>query len=110
MNAKLYYLNVSFRNYISCSSNFDMSQNLKEDSMRKSHILILLGLSTVFFTAGLLLLPQLRNAGEKGKSVSEAILESARTRLRPVLMTSVSTAIGDVPLKLEAVISGLKSR
>jgi len=78
--------------------------------MRKSHILILLGLSTVFFTAGLLLLPQLRNAGEKGESVSEAILESARTRLRPVLMTSVSTAIGAVPLKLEAVISGLKSR
>ena len=40
---------------------------------------------------------QLRN---QGKSVSEAILESARTRLRPVLMTSVSTAIGAIPLVL----------
>ena len=40
---------------------------------------------------------QLRN---QGKSVSEAILESARTRLHPVLMTSVSTAIGAVPLVL----------
>jgi multidrug efflux pump len=49
---------------------------------------------------------QLRN---QGKSVSEAILESARTRLRPVLMTSVSTAIGAVPLAL-ATGAGAESR
>ena len=39
-------------------------------------------------------------SSQKGKPVAEAILESARTRLRPVLMTSVSTAIGAVPLVL----------
>jgi multidrug efflux pump len=49
---------------------------------------------------------QLRN---RGKSVSQEILESAQTRLRPVLMTSVSTAIGAVPLAL-ATGAGAESR
>ena len=49
---------------------------------------------------------QLRN---DGRPVADAILESARTRLRPVLMTSVSTAIGAVPLIL-ATGAGAESR
>ncbi|MGQ0677381.1 MAG: efflux RND transporter permease subunit, partial [Rhodospirillales bacterium] len=40
---------------------------------------------------------QLRNAG---KSILEAVRESAQTRLRPILMTSISTAIGAVPLTI----------
>ena len=40
---------------------------------------------------------QLRDAG---RSVTDAILESARIRLRPVLMTAVSTMMGAVPLML----------
>ena len=38
---------------------------------------------------------QLRNTG---KSVIDAVRESAQARLRPILMTSISTAIGAVPL------------
>ena len=60
-------------------------------------ILVLIGLAA---KNGILIVEfanQLRNAG---KPVVEAILESARTRLRPVLMTSVSTAIGAIPLVL----------
>jgi multidrug efflux pump len=49
---------------------------------------------------------QLRN---KGKPVAESILESTQTRLRPVLMTSVSTAVGAVPLVL-ATGAGAESR
>jgi multidrug efflux pump len=49
---------------------------------------------------------QLRN---QGIPVAEAILESAQTRLRPVLMTSVSTAIGAIPLVL-ATGAGAESR
>ena len=49
---------------------------------------------------------QLRN---QGLSISEAIMESAQTRLRPVLMTSVSTAMGAVPLVL-ATGAGAESR
>ncbi|HEU4774420.1 MAG TPA: efflux RND transporter permease subunit, partial [Lysobacter sp.] len=38
---------------------------------------------------------QLRDAG---RSIKEAIIESAGVRLRPILMTSISTAVGAVPL------------
>ncbi|TAG28544.1 MAG: hypothetical protein EAZ36_05720, partial [Verrucomicrobia bacterium] len=37
---------------------------------------------------------------EQGRSKLEAIRESARTRLRPVLMTSVATVVGHFPLTL----------
>ncbi len=40
---------------------------------------------------------QLRDAG---RSITDAILEAARIRLRPVLMTAVSTMMGAVPLML----------
>ena len=40
---------------------------------------------------------QLRDAG---RSVHDAVLESASTRLRPILMTSIATIAGAVPLLL----------
>lgn len=60
-------------------------------------ILVLIGLAA---KNGILIVEFANQLRNQGKSVSEAILESARTRLRPVLMTSVSTAIGAVPLVL----------
>ena len=60
-------------------------------------ILVLIGLAA---KNGILIVEFANQLRNQGKSVSEAILESARTRLRPVLMTSVSTAIGAVPLAL----------
>jgi len=60
-------------------------------------ILVLIGLAA---KNGILIVEFANQLRNQGKSISEAILESARTRLRPVLMTSVSTAIGAVPLVL----------
>ncbi len=60
-------------------------------------ILVLIGLAA---KNGILIVEFANQLRNQGKSVSEAILESARTRLRPVLMTSVSTAIGAIPLVL----------
>ncbi|MGD9121757.1 MAG: efflux RND transporter permease subunit [Desulfobacterales bacterium] len=69
-------------------------------------ILVLIGLAA---KNGILIVEFANQLRNQGKSVSEAILESARTRLRPVLMTSVSTAIGAVPLAL-ATGAGAESR
>lgn len=41
------------------------------------------------------LINQLR---DKGKNFDEAILEASESRLRPILMTSLTTAIGSLPL------------
>lgn len=60
-------------------------------------ILMLIGLAA---KNGILIVEFANQLRNEGKTVAEAILESARTRLRPVLMTSVSTAIGAVPLIL----------
>lgn len=60
-------------------------------------ILVLIGLAA---KNGILIVEFANQLRNRGKSVAEAILESAQTRLRPVLMTSVSTAIGAVPLVL----------
>jgi multidrug efflux pump len=60
-------------------------------------ILVLIGLAA---KNGILIVEFANQLRDKGKPVTEAILESSRTRLRPVLMTSVSTAIGAVPLIL----------
>ncbi|MBW2430748.1 MAG: efflux RND transporter permease subunit, partial [Deltaproteobacteria bacterium] len=69
-------------------------------------ILVLIGLAA---KNGILIVEFANQLRNQGKSVSEAILESARTRLRPVLMTSVSTAIGAIPLVL-ATGAGAESR
>jgi multidrug efflux pump len=60
-------------------------------------ILVLIGLAA---KNGILIVEFANQLRNRGKPVAEAILESARTRLRPVLMTAVSTAIGAVPLVL----------
>jgi multidrug efflux pump len=49
---------------------------------------------------GILLVEFANVLQEQGKSKLEAIRESARTRLRPILMTSVATVVGHFPLTL----------
>ena len=58
-------------------------------------ILVLVGLAA---KNGILIVEFANQLRNQGRSVHDAIMESARLRLRPVLMTSVSTAIGAVPL------------
>ena len=69
-------------------------------------ILVLIGLAA---KNGILIVEFANQLRSEGKSVTEAILESARIRFRPVLMTSVSTAIGAIPLVL-ATGAGAESR
>ncbi|HKU27467.1 MAG TPA: efflux RND transporter permease subunit, partial [Candidatus Sulfotelmatobacter sp.] len=38
---------------------------------------------------------------EQGKSVAEAVITSCRVRLRPILMTSLATIIGMIPMALK---------
>jgi multidrug efflux pump len=69
-------------------------------------ILVLIGLAA---KNGILIVEFANQLRNQGLSISEAIMESAQTRLRPVLMTSVSTAMGAVPLVL-ATGAGAESR
>ncbi|MBT8099894.1 MAG: efflux RND transporter permease subunit [Gammaproteobacteria bacterium] len=49
---------------------------------------------------GILIVEFANQLRDRGVEFSEAILESAKTRLRPVLMTSMCTAFGSIPLLL----------
>jgi multidrug efflux pump len=69
-------------------------------------ILVLVGLAA---KNGILIVEFANQLRNQGQTAVEAVLESARTRLRPVLMTSVSTAIGAIPLVL-ATGAGAESR
>ena len=59
--------------------------------MRKKYLLLLVGISTVFFTAGLLLFPQLRNGGEKSSGTA-----LARTPPRTPIPVVVATAMTEL--------------
>jgi len=58
-------------------------------------LIILIGLAA---KNGILIVEFANQLREDGLSLSEATLEAAATRLRPILMTGVSTAIGAFPL------------
>lgn len=60
-------------------------------------IVMLIGLAT---KNGILIVEFANQLRDEGLSVREAILESSRRRLRPILMTSVATVVGAVPLML----------
>jgi multidrug efflux pump len=60
-------------------------------------LIILVGLAA---KNGILLVEFANQLREAGRSVREATIEAATTRLRPILMTSFATAIGALPLML----------
>ena len=51
---------------------------------------------------GILVVEFANQLREKGMSIDEAIFESSLIRLRPVLMTTISTLLGAVPLVLSS--------
>lgn len=69
-------------------------------------IIMLIGLVT---KNGILIVEFANQLREKGKSKQEAIREAAAARLRPILMTSIATALGAMPIAL-ALGAGAKSR
>ncbi len=69
-------------------------------------IIMLIGLVT---KNGILIVEFANQLKEQGKTVKEAIEEAAKARLRPILMTSLATALGALPIAM-ALGAGAKSR
>ena len=69
-------------------------------------IIMLIGLVT---KNGILIVEFANQLKEQGKTVREAIQEAASARLRPILMTSIATSLGAMPIAL-ALGAGAKSR
>ncbi|MEO6903979.1 MAG: efflux RND transporter permease subunit [Bacteroidia bacterium] len=69
-------------------------------------IIMLIGLVT---KNGILIVEFANQLKEKGHTVHEAIQQAAAARLRPILMTSIATALGAMPIAL-ALGAGAKSR
>lgn len=69
-------------------------------------IIMLIGLVT---KNGILIVEFANQLKEQGKTKMEAILEAASMRLRPILMTSIATMLGALPIAL-ALGAGSKSR
>jgi hydrophobe/amphiphile efflux-1 (HAE1) family protein len=69
-------------------------------------IIMLIGLVT---KNGILIVEFANQLKEKGRTVKEAIQEASAARLRPILMTSIATALGAMPIAL-SLGAGAKSR
>lgn len=69
-------------------------------------IIMLIGLVT---KNGIMMVEFANQVKEQGKSVMDSIKEGAAMRLRPILMTSIATALGALPIAL-AIGAGAKSR
>jgi multidrug efflux pump len=60
-------------------------------------IVMLVGLAA---KNGILIVEFANQLRDEGRSIHEAIVESSAVRLRPILMTSIATVVGAVPLVL----------
>ncbi len=60
-------------------------------------VIMLIGLAA---KNGILIVEFANQLRDRGHNLKDAIIESSRTRLRPVLMTSMCTAFGSIPLLL----------
>ncbi|HVD97599.1 MAG TPA: efflux RND transporter permease subunit [Cytophagaceae bacterium] len=69
-------------------------------------IIMLIGLVT---KNGILIVEFANHLKQAGKPIQEAIVEASAARLRPILMTSLATALGALPIAL-ALGAGAKSR
>ena len=61
-------------------------------------VLMLVGISA---SNSILIVEFTHRLEEQGKAVEEAVITSCRVRLRPILMTSLATIIGMVPMALK---------
>jgi cobalt-zinc-cadmium resistance protein CzcA len=59
-----------------------------------------IALSGVAVLNGLIMLSRFNQLREDGRSIHDAVLEGALTRLRPVLMTALVASLGFVPMAL----------
>ena len=69
-------------------------------------IIVLIGIVT---KNGILIVEFANQKKDQGKSLNESVLEAATLRLRPILMTSLATGLGALPIAL-ALGAAAKSR
>lgn len=60
----------------------------------------LIMLAGIVVNNAIVLVEQIEIEREKGRAITDAIIHSARLRLRPILMTSLTTVVGMLPLAL----------
>ncbi|KGF69428.1 acriflavine resistance protein B [Hoeflea sp. BAL378] len=72
-------------------------RGLENDVFFKVGLITIIGLSA---KNAILIVEFAKNLQGEGKSLQEAIVEAARLRLRPILMTSLAFALGVVPLMI----------
>ena len=63
-------------------------------------ILGVIMLGGIVVNNGIVLIDYINTLTKKGKNASEAVIEAANTRLRPILMTTMTTVLGLFPLAL----------
>jgi hydrophobic/amphiphilic exporter-1 (mainly G- bacteria), HAE1 family len=81
-------------------------RSLENDVYAQIGLILLIGLSA---KNAILIVEYARAGVEEGKEITEAVLEAARLRLRPIVMTSLAFILGCVPLWV-ATGSGAASR
>ncbi len=59
-----------------------------------------IALSGVAVLNGIVLISYFNHLAHLGKSIKEAVLEGAQTRLRPVLMTALVASLGLIPMAI----------
>ena len=67
----------------------------------------MIALGGIVIRNSLVLIDFINQALEKGESFKEAVLSSGSVRLRPIILTALTTALGAWPITLDPIFSGL---
>jgi multidrug efflux pump subunit AcrB len=67
----------------------------------------MIALGGIVIRNSLILIEFIQDSVKQGMHLNEAILQSGTMRLRPIVLTAITTAIGAVPITLDPVFSGL---
>jgi multidrug efflux pump subunit AcrB len=78
-----------------------MTLVLTDTTMNVMSLMGVIMLAGVAMSDSILIVEFAHHLRNEGKSVSEALIESCRVRLRPILMTSLATIIGLLPMALK---------
>jgi multidrug efflux pump subunit AcrB len=67
----------------------------------------MIALGGIVIRNALVLIEFIQDSLKQGMDLKEAILQSGAIRMRPILLTALTTAIGAFPITLDPVFSGL---